>query len=234
MSTSYDDFWGRIGKAAPGMFDLGAGVYGATAGRKEAADRLRAAQGPNYDQQMQMAGGMLSRASSFDPVAAGTERFNQAQRLLAPKDATDMASLQRLLQLRGQGGAASYTGVDAGGAPVNPQIAAYLQEKNRRDAQMVYDSLNQGDKMLDSQINRAGTLQRQAAGVQDAGMKVQASQPSRTLSNMNILKGISGIAKDTGLFSSGIDWLRNFNTPALWGAGSAPRFDFGGYDWDGF
>lgn len=240
MATSYDDFWGRLKGATPGLFDLGVGAYGMNAGQKEAANRLRAAQGPLYNQQMGLASGMLAQAGNFDPTAAAKTRFDQAQSLLAPGDAKDQAALQRMLYARGQGGAASYTGVDAGGAPVNPQMAAYLQQKNRRDAQMAYDSLDQGDRALNGMLNRANSMQQGAANTQQAGLQAQGTQPSRAAANMNLLKGAAGVLGKAGafkplegMFGKGVDWAKGLfggGVPAL----PALRLDEGAYDYWGF
>lgn len=242
MATSYDDFWGRLKGATPGLFDLGAGLYGANAANKEAASRLRAAQGPLYDQQMGMASGMLTQAGNFDPNTAARARFDQAQALLAPKDAKDAAALQRMLYARGQGGAASYTGVDgaSGGQPVNPQMAAYLQEKNRRNAAMAYDSLDQGDRMLTGMLGRANTLQQGAANAQATGLAAQGTQPSRAAQQMNLLKGAAGVLGKAGafkplqgMFDKGVDWLKGqFGSS---GPSFGPlRLEEGDYDWFGF
>lgn len=222
-----DNIWGYAKNAAPGLFDLGAGIYGRNAGAKEADQRLRTAQGPLFQTQMQGAQTALDRAGSMDPRAIGQERFNAAQGLLKGTDAASMDDLMRRLQASGQGGIASFSGVAPGGQAINPQMAAFLKVKADRDAQMAYDSLDKGDAALDKMVQRGGMLSGQAANTQAAGMKAQGALPSRSAGNMALLKGLGGIAKDSGLFGGGMDWLRKNNPFSNGGWGN---FDFGAGD----
>jgi hypothetical protein len=211
MATT-DDFWGRMKGGAGGMFDLGAGLYGRSAGAKEASSRLRASQGPLYDTQMAGANQALNVAGGMDPRALGQERYDATQGLLAGSDAKNEADLMRMLQAKGMLGAATFNpgveGITPNGTAMNPKLAAYYAAKNARDAKMAAGALDQGDAMLDRQINRAGALQGQAANTQRAGMVAQDSQPSKSAATMQLLKGIGGVAKDTGLFGMGADWLK--------------------------
>lgn len=239
MAMLDQDFWRRAENAAPGLFDFGTGVYGMRAGRKEAEQRLAASRDPYYQQATGAASGALTRAGSMDPRAAAQERFNAAQGMLAPKDAADMEALQRMLQLRGQGGAATYSGVAPGGAPINPQMAAYLAEKNRRDERLAFDALNEGENQTDRMLQRAGMLNQQAVARQNANLAASRVVPSRSAANMNVLKGAASILKDTGLmknamglFGKGFDWLGD--KTGLWGGFDPSMADeWGGdlYDW---
>lgn len=205
------DFWRNMGKQGMmgGLFDLGAGIYSTNQANKEASSRLRQAQGPLYDKAMSAAGTTLDRAGSFDPRAAGRERFNAAQGLLAGADSKSLDDLMRRLHVQGQSGIGSFSGVAPGGAAVNPQMEAYFKAKADRDARMAYDSLGEGEAQLDRQLNRSGMLQQQAAQRQNTGIQAQSTQPSRSAQTLNLLRGAGSILKDTGLLNDGLDWLKN-------------------------
>lgn len=232
MATT-DEFWNRVQNGAGGMFNLAAGLYGRNAGASEAQKRLQAAQGPLYGQAMQGASQALTSAGNMDPAQLGQQRFNTEQSLLAGKDAATEADLMRSLQAKGMLGAATYNpgveGITPNGTQMNPAMAAYYAARNARDATMASGALDKGNAQLDMQINRAGTLQGQAAGTQRAGMIAQGSQPSRTAGNMQTLKSLADIGKSTGLFGAGMDWLKN-SSGGNWlrntfgGGGASPAF----------
>lgn len=235
MASPFDIFWGRAAEpnsasvdpntgmfslvqgrsAVPGLVDLGVGLYGMTAGRREAADRLREAQGPLYDEAMMASRGALSRAGSMDPKAAAAERFNAAQGLLSGKDAAGDAALWRELQAKGMLGLSSYdpgaSGVSTANGPVNPIAAAHYAARNQRDAEMAYNALNEGEGQIDRMLGRSGRLQTQAGQRQQTGLEAARTQPSRSAANMNLLKGAAGILKETGMLpgmvSTGKNWL---------------------------
>lgn len=236
--SATDSFWNRFdaGKAAGGLFNVGAGLYGRNAGANEAARRLRTAQGPLYDAQMQGAQTAMTRAGSMDPRALGQERYNAEQGLLAGKDASDEAAILRRLQAQGMLGAETYNpgikGVTPNGTPMNPQLAAYYATKQGRDATMAAGSLDAGNKDLDMMLQRGGMLQGQAANTQAAGLTAMGKTPSRSGANMEILKALSSVGKDSGLFGMGANWLRN-----QFGGGGVPSWGLsggGGQDWSGF
>jgi hypothetical protein len=235
MASPFDIFWGRSAEpnsttvdprtgmfsltqgrsAVPGLVDMGVGLYGMTAGRREAADRLREAQGPLYDEAMAASRGALSRAGSMDPKAAAQERFNAAQGLLSGQDAASEAALWRNLQAKGMLGLSSYdpgaSGVSTAGGPINPIAAAHYAARNQRNAQMSYDALNEGEGQIDRMLQRSGRLQDQAGNRQRTGLEAARTQPSRAAANMNLLKGASGILRESGMLpgvvSTGKDWL---------------------------
>lgn len=218
------DIWGRMGQAAPGLFDFGVGLYGANAGQKEAAERLRRAQGPLFQSQMAGAQTAIDAASGMDPRALGAERFAAEQGLLAGTDAKNMDDLMRMLRAKGMLGVANYNpgveGITPTGTAMNPHVAAFLAAKNARDAKMAAGSLDAGEAQLDRMLKRSGMLQDQAANTQRAGMTAQGSQPSRSLRNVELLKGAGSILKDAGVFNDvfkqggllgqGVDWLKDF------------------------
>jgi hypothetical protein len=259
MASQFDVFWGRNAEpnsatvdprtgmfnltqgrsAVPGLVDMGVGLYGMTAGRREAAGRLREAQGPLYDQAMGASGVALSRAGSMDPKAAAAERFNAAQGLLSGTDAASEAALWRNLQAKGMLGLSSYdpgaSGVSTAGGPINPIAAAHYAARNQRNAQMSYDALNEGEGQIDRMLSRSGRLQNQAANRQSTGLEAARTQPSRAAANMNLLKGATGILKETGMLpgivSTGKDWLSGL----FGGGGFTDAFDdYSGGDWDWF
>jgi hypothetical protein len=143
----------------------------------------------------------LNVAGGMDPRALGQERYDATQGLLAGSDAKNEADLMRMLQAKGMLGAATFNpgveGITPNGTAMNPKLAAYYAAKNARDAKMAAGALDQGD-----------ALQGQAANTQRAGMVAQDSQPSKSAATMQLLKGIGGVAKDTGLFGMGADWLK--------------------------
>ena len=96
-------FWEGL---LPGMIQTGAGLYSEKLARDEAQKRLRASQGPLYQQMQGMAGKSLDIAGSMDPKALASERFRAQQDLLAPQFKLDEQSLMRDLQKRGKIGRA--------------------------------------------------------------------------------------------------------------------------------
>jgi hypothetical protein len=243
MTMADQDFWKRTETAAPGMLQLGAGLWGTNAARREGKDNLAAAQGPEYAAAMGASQGALAQAGSMDPKAAAQERFNAAQGMLASKDATDMQSFQRMLQKQGQGGMATYGGVEPGGAPINPQMAAYFAEKNKRDAALAYHSLREGEDQTDRMLNRSSALQNQANQQRASTLGARKAVPSKAAGTANFLKSGIGLAKDTGLLSGlpgmlkgGFDWLGG--STGLWGGFDAANMNlsdmkFGFDDMDG-
>lgn len=209
MAVNWDDFWGR---AAPGMFDLGVGLYGTSAGSKEASNRLRTAQGPLYDAQMGAAQTALAQAGNMDPQAFAQQRFNQNTALLAGKDAADEQDLLRYLRARGRLGAASFNpgveGITPNGTPMNPQLAAFYAARNARDAKLAVDSYDQGQAQIDNYLKRSGMLGQGAAATQASGMAARGQLPSRSKANVALLKGAGSILKDTGMLKSAGDWLK--------------------------
>jgi hypothetical protein len=225
MATSFEDFWAdprSRNQVYGGMLDLGIGAYGMQAGRKEAAQRLAETPYADFNTASRTA---LSRAGSMDPRAAGQERFNAAQGLLAGSDAKSLDDLMRRLYVNGQSGIASYSG-QQGGPAVNPQMQAYFKAKADRDAKLAYDSLNEGEAQIDRQLNRSGMLQRTAGG-----LRGEMPQPSRSTTNMNLLRGAAGVLKDTGMLpgmiSTGKDWLSG-----MFGGGQDFSDLAGGFDLD--
>lgn len=228
MAMMDQDFWRRAEKGVPGMFDLGAGLYGMNAGQKEGQQRLNAAQDPLYRQASTASGAALTAAGNMDPRAAAAERFNAQSGLLAGKDSADEASLMRMLHAKGMLGAASFNpgveGVNPTGTPMNPQMAAFYAARGGRDARMAADSLDFGDNQVDRMLKRSGMLGDQAANRQRSGIAAQGMIPSRTAANVNLLKGVGDVMKNTGvlkdvggLFGKGYDWLTGggFKTPWL-------------------
>jgi hypothetical protein len=195
--AGYDDFWGRMNKAGPGMIDMGLGLFGQRQAQNEAAQRLRAAQGPAYQ-------GAMSVASA-DPAAAATKDFKAAQGMLAGVDAKSEADLMRMLYAKGMLGVANYNpgveGIAPSATAMNPHMAAYYAARGGRDAKMALDARDRAEMSQGRALDRAGQAQR-------IGMDAQGSQPSRSAATMNLLKGASGILKDTGMFDMGMDWLK--------------------------
>ena len=237
-----------MGKGAPGLFDFGTGIYTRRQAEEENAKRLREAQGPLYDKAMGGAQTSLNMAGGFDPKAHAAERFNAGQGLLAGKDAADEASLMRSLYAKGMLGAGKYNpgveGITPNGAVMNPQLAAFYAARNARNAKMAQDSLGQGEEYLNNLMKRSGMLQDQAIRKQAGGLTAQNTQPSRATGTAEMLKGVSGILKDTGLFNTGVDWLKKIlggGSPGYggdifggdWYAGDWGANDYSDFDWIG-
>lgn len=205
MAMQDTDFWRRAGKAAPGLFDLGVGVYGMSAAEDEAEQRLKAAQGPQYDAALAASSTALKRAGSLDPQKAAQQRFKAQSGLLAGKDAADEAALLRMLHHQGMLDVANFNpgvkGITPSGVAMNPHLAAFYAGRGARDATMAADSLDYGDRTLDNMLKRSGMLQDQAAARQRMGLEASRTQPSRAASRMNLLKGGAGILRDTGLLN---------------------------------
>ena len=226
MATQDQDFWRRMGNAAPGLFDIGTGIYGMNAGQKEAQQRLAAAQGPLYQQAMRASQTALNRAGSMDPRAAGAEWLQGQQGLLAGKDAADEDALFRRLYNTGMLGAASYNpgveGIKPGGVAMNPQMAAFYAARNARDAKLSTEAMDRGEGQIDRMLDRSGRLQTQAANTQNAGMNAQRALPSRAAATTQLLKGVGGLLKNKdvlkdigGMLGTGYDWLGK--QTGLWG-----------------
>lgn len=213
----YDDFWGRLNKAGPGLLDLGVGLYGRTAGAKEANAKVDAAQGPLYQQAMGGAQQMLGR--TMDPRAAAKERLDMEMGLLKDSDAASEADFMRKLYARGMLDMSTF---DTKGGAMNPHVYAYQKALADRNAKMASESLDKGENAVTANIQRAGQLQGTAGNTQNTGMIAQRARGSDTLRNMELLKKGAGILKDTGMLQMGTDWLkRQF--------GSGDALDLGGY-----
>lgn len=211
------DFWRQLG---PGLFDLGTGIYSRNQASREADTRLREARGPLYDANTAGAQRALAQAGSMDPRAAAQEQFAAQQGLLAGPDAASEDQLMRMLNSRGLLGVSSFNpgveGITPNGTAMNPHVAAFQAARNARNAKMAADSLAAGEAQLDRQINRAGMLQGNAARAQQTGIQANGMRPSRAAGNSEMLRGIGGLLKDTGLmkelpglFGRGFDFMRD-------------------------
>lgn len=232
--TTLDDFWGRVQNAAPGMLDLGLGIYSRNDAQSEAKKRLAGVQGPLYQQAMAGSQTALSRAGSMDPKAAAQERFNAAQGLLAGKDAKTEADLMRMLHAKGMLGTANYNpgveGIDPSTVAMNPHMAAYYAGRGARDANLAYKSLGEGEEQIDRMLNRSGVLQNQAANTQNAGITADRRIPSRSAATAELLKGFGGVLKDSGMLGMGTDWLKK----TIGGIGSGGWGAMNSIDWGDF
>ena len=237
-------FWEGL---LPGMIQTGAGIYSEKLARDEAQKRLRAAQGPLYQQMQGMAGKSLGLAGSMDPKAMAAERFGAQQDLLAPQFKLDEQSLMRDLQKRGMLGVASHAPVpgttQTPGVPVNPQLAALYAAQAGAKSRSAYESLGEGERYLDQLINRGGMLSRGAMGQRAGDFAAQATVPPRPsitervvrtggklLSDPKNLQKVIGAAKSLpGLFGSAGNWISGLFGGSSSGA-AAPAYN---YDFDG-
>jgi len=228
--ATYDDFWGRAG---PGLLDLGVGLYNKNAAQKAAAQRLATAQGPLYGQAMGGAGATLAEAGGFNPDALAADRFATQESMLKPVQDKQMADLQRMLYAKGMLGTANYNpgveGITPSGTPMNPQIAAFLAAQNADRAKRSQSSLLEGQQYANNLVNRAGALQKVAAGTQGTGLAAQNTQPSKAAGNAELLKGVAGMfTKNPGMIKD----IWNWGSGMFGGSGfsgDALAADFGGY-----
>lgn len=219
MAMQDQDFWRRAGEATPGMLNLGVGLWGNRAARKEGEAELAKAQGPEYQRAMQASQGALASAGSMDPKAAAAERFGAAQGLLKGKDAADEAALMRMLQSKGLLGLSSFDpgqagafGVTTAGGPINPIAAAHFAARNARNADMAYKSLNEGEAQIGRMLDRSGALQTQANNQRANTLNARGTIPSKAAGTSELLKGALGIAKETGILKNLPGMIRG-----LWG-----------------
>jgi hypothetical protein len=243
--TTMDDgqFWKRMDAGMPGMIGAGLGIWSGNQLAKGNAELLNRAQSPLYKQSMAASGQALANAGNMDPKAAAQERFNAQQQLLAGQDTADENALFRRLNAMGMLGAASHESASlnpaAGGGPINPQMAAFYAARNQRNAQSAYDSLREGEGMIDNQLRRSGMLASQAGGLQNSGLAAQRTQVNPGAKNASLAKAGYNMLKDTGLLKdaggmlrSGASWLGD-----LFNSGSSNAFDMGAlagddYRWD--
>jgi hypothetical protein len=224
--AAFDDFWGRTKQAVPGMLpgavELGMGMWGQRGFEKETDQRLRMAQGPVYDQSMNLASGMLSR--STDPRAQAQQRLNMEMGLLKEGDAASEADFLRGQHARGMLDMATY---DTAGKPMDPKMYAFLKARENRNAQMASNALDKGENAVNQNIARAGALQGTAGNTQRTGMIAQGARPSQALGNLEMLKKGYGIAKSSGMLDIGMDWLKK----QFGGADIGSLGDYGAFDW---
>ncbi len=238
--ATYDDFWNRyLPQVGPGLLDFGVGLYNKRQGQNEAASRLSAAQGPLYGQYMGAAGTTLGQAGGFDPQAFAADRFNAQQQLLNPVYDKQLGDLMSTLRARGQLGISTYNpgvpGITPNGTPMNPQLAAFFAAQNAQRSKDAYNSLGAGQDYLDNLVKRAGMLQGGANATQNTGIAAQSTQPSRAAGNAELLKGLTGVLKNSnavkqipGMIGGGIDWLKGVFNPEM-PAAPAPT-DFTGFE----
>lgn len=243
MDNNYDSFWSA---AIPGMLNIGTGLYTSNLAMDEAKKRLAAAQGPLFNQANNAASGMLSAATGgFDPQAFATQRFNAQQALVQPKNDADVANMMTALRAKGQLGlGVTNPGIEGytptPGVTVNPMMAALFAGQSAGRNQAAYNSMGEGQRYIDSLLNRSGMLSRQAQQVQQTGLTANAQVPSRAAQVKQLLSGGLDVLKNTGitkkipgLFGDAYDWLGN--TTGLWQAsGGSPDFAnyaFSNEDW---
>jgi hypothetical protein len=227
----YDDFWS---KAAPGLLDLGLGAITRNQAQQEAASKLGTAQGPLYQASTNAAKGMLDQLGTADPQAFAKQRFDAQQALVSPVYDKQFDDLYRNLYAKGQLGTANYNpgvaGITPNGTAMNPQLAAFFAAKNAQQSKDAYSSMGEGQKYIDSLVNRAGMLQRTAGSTQNTGLEAQRTQPSRAAGNSELLRGVSGVLKNAGGLGALPGALRSPNdAPDMDRMGGLPDFNSDDY-----
>jgi hypothetical protein len=247
MTMQDSNFWRQAGEQTPGMLNLGVGLWGTNAARKEGQAALNAAQGPEYQAAMGASRAALGQAGSMDPKAMAQERYNAAQGLLQGQDAKSEADMMRMLHAKGMLGAANYNpgveGITPNGTAMNPQMAAFYAARGARDGRMAFDSLREGEQQVNSLVDRSGKLQSQANAGRASNMAAGKAVPSKAAGTAKLLQSGLGLAKDTGLLGAlpgmmkgSFDWLGG--QTGLWGGFDAANMNlsdmrFGFDDMDG-
>jgi len=155
-------------------------------------DNSRTASGQG-NRMFDMANKFYDQAGDFNPQTFATERYNAAQALLGEQDARSQEGLMADLFNRGGFGlrvnqAAAATPLAGGGVAagqgtvgVNPLVDTFMNARNRRNAEMSYRSLGEGQSYLDAILGRgnnalnlgtgmfnlAGNQNQSAMGIQD-------------------------------------------------------------------
>lgn len=152
--------------AGKGLVQFGTTLLNDRRNKRDQDERLRKTQGPLYDQQIGLAGTALKNAGNMDPRQMAQERFNQLQDLTAEGDRAAEEALMRRLVAQGQSGVASHGGVagtkQTPGQPINPQLAALYAAREGAKNRAAYDSMQEAEKFIDTQVSRAGMLNNQA------------------------------------------------------------------------
>lgn len=133
------------------------------------------------DQAFKASEGMFGQIGSFDPRAHATERYNSALGLMAEGDAQRNNQLMNDLYSKGGFGLTLNQQAAASAAPgggvtpgtgtvgVNPYVDTFLNATNRRNAELSYKSLNEGESYLDNMIRRQQGMFGFGAGIDKMG-----------------------------------------------------------------
>lgn len=112
----------------------------------------------------------FDKALSFDPQSAARDRYGAAMSLLAPQDATNQQNLMQDLYAKGGFGLTLGTPAAGGGTTaLNPYVNAFENSRNQRNAQLSWDSLREGQSLVDSMFNRGATLNTQGGNMFNLG-----------------------------------------------------------------
>lgn len=207
-------FWDNVnwGSVGPGLLSAGIGVLSGKESDQEKQRRLQQAQGPLYDQEIGLASKSLALAGGMDPKAMAADRFAAQQGLVAPSNEADEQALMRKLQAKGMLGVASHQAVPGTapqpGVAMNPYMAALYAAQAGAKNKAAYDSLGEGERYLDSLLNRSTKLQAGAADRTRAMYNIMPTERSTSsrllegagalLKNPEIMKGVGGLF--SGLF----------------------------------
>jgi hypothetical protein len=189
MATS--SFWDGLGT---GLLQTGVGVLAGKESEKAMLERLKAARGPLYDQEIGLASKSLALAGGMDPKAAAAERFAAQQGLVAPSNEADEQALMRKLQAKGMLGVASHGAVpgtaQTPGVAMNPHMAALFAAQAGAKNKAAYDSLNQGEAYLDNLLKRSNTLQ---SGANQRAAQVYQMTPAKQSTSSRLLQGAGSL-----------------------------------------
>ena len=135
----------------------------------------------------------IDKALAFDPQSAAQDRYKAAMGLLAPQDATNQQNLMQELYSKSGFGLTLGTPAAGGGTTaLNPYVNAFENSRNQRNAQLSWDSLNEGQRYVDSLFNRGAGLNAQGGNMFNMGgnMMNLAGQQS------NLASGIQAHTND--------------------------------------
>jgi hypothetical protein len=198
MATS--SFWDGLGT---GLLQTGVGVLAGKESEKAMLERLKAARGPLYDQEIGLASKSLGLAGGMDPKAMAAERFAAQQGLVAPSNEADEQALMRKLQAKGMLGVASHQAVPGTaatpGVAMNPHMAALYAAQAGAKNKAAYDSLGEGEKYLDQLLNRSSKLQ---AGADDRARAIYNITPPKQSTSSRLLQGAGSLLSNPDIIKS--------------------------------
>ena len=231
-------WWSQFGQDyGPGLLsgalELGGGLYRDKRAQSSNEALLRRAQGPNYQQQQQMAGQALNLAQNLDPKAAAAERFRAQQELMQPGEEAAQQKLMTQLQRQGLLGLSSYAAqpglLQTPGQPVNPYLASLLASQSTQRARSAYDSLREGEQQVNQLIQRSGALQGQGQLARSTGQTaLQQAQLQGRKPNITdiLLKGGMNVLKNPNAQKSIWDLLKGGAGMLGFGSGRNTYADF--------
>jgi len=230
-----DNFWGNLGG---GLLSGAAGYMQSSQADKDARKKVANAQDPIFQQQQNLSGQAYGTATTMDPNALAKQAYEQSTALTDPGwDAKELAT-RRLLLKQGQYGVgtnAPVIGPDgtvvaaSKNGPMNPQLAALYAAKEQANRKASFESMNQGQEILDRTLKRGGMLSDAAQRRQAQNMSM--APPSKPSLASSLLSGVGkSILSNPGMLKGAGDWLGGLlgggGGGGMWGSVVPTRQDF--------